>query len=123
MSEEASDTGQPPAVEEDPLRVVDVARRQFERALRLFSAWIDDIERQALEAGPDEVDGPKRMKLVTAAMQTMLEENGRFHGILDKRGYGYGSGIVLDLDAARAEIASRLDRLRRTGDEVSGGDG
>ena len=120
MSSEIDGTGETPTEPDEPT-VVEVAQRQFERALRLFSAWVDEVERQALRPGPDEVDGPKRMKLVTQAMQTMLEENGRFNGVLDRN--GPGNGIVLDLDAARAEIASRLDRLRRTGEEVSGRNG
>ncbi len=88
-----------------------VAERLFVRAIRALSEICDKLER-------DELEGlPTLKSAVPEAMQAtkfLLQERNRVFE-LHKKKSGIVNDYVLDFDAARSEIGSRLARIREAG--------
>lgn len=82
----------------------DEIRVHLERAIRMMNEKIAAIEAEGDGKVPKPVDG------LHGAVQLLLAERER----IEKRIDAYASGATtgeLDLDAARAEVESRLDRI------------
>jgi hypothetical protein len=86
-----------------------------ERNLARVLAGLDEViaEIEARQAGA-EVRAKATAIDLRKALQTVFDERQRIEKLDSKIGDG-GGGAGLDLDAARAEIGRRLDRLRQHG--------
>lgn len=102
--------------EDNLLRLAD---RQIERILRELDAIIEEL---AARAGGADAKARAAVTDLRKAIQTVFEERHRI-GKLEGKDGSNPCGDGLDLDAARAEIGSRLARLRRSAGSggVSGG--
>ena len=109
----------PRGTDTDEGNLLRLADRQIERILRELDAAIEELRARA--SGAD-----AKAKAAAAdlrkAIQTVFEERHRI-GKLEGKDGSNPRGDGLDLDAARAEIGSRLARLREhaSAGEVSGG--
>jgi hypothetical protein len=90
---------------DDPVRR---AREQFDDAIELLALTKTRLKHGDAGAARDVAS---QVALVLKALIALGEAKGRIDGLV----CGAGGG-VLDLDAARSEVGSRLDRLRAAGD-------
>ena len=84
------------------------AREQFDDAVELLRATKDKLKR-------GEVAGVRDVASQVALVLKTLMALGEARGKIDELAHGRIGGYVLDLDAARREVGSRLDRLRAGG--------
>ncbi|GKY88723.1 hypothetical protein [Sinisalibacter aestuarii] len=110
----------PDQQDNDHAEMLGLAARNLTRVLAALDEVIGEIETRQ--------DGAQgKAKALAAdlrkAIQTVFDERQRIDKLDGKLGDTSGGGAGLDLDAARAEIGRRLDRLRERGgaDGVSGG--
>ena len=81
------------------------AREQFDDAVELLRATKDKLRR-------GDVAGVRDVASQVALVLKTLVALGEARGKVDDLAEGRVAGYVLDLDAARREVGSRLDRLR-----------
>ena len=93
-------------------------RRKDDAVLRAHEQFNDAIDLLVLVKGRlrrGEIDGVRdvapHVALVIKTLLALNEAKGRIDDLA-----GNGEGAALDLDAARAEVRSRLDRLRAAED-------
>lgn len=108
----------PRGTDTDEGNLLRLADRQIERILRELDEIIEEL--RARTSGADTKARAAAADL-RKAIQTVFEERHRI-GKLEGKDGSNAAGDGLDLDAARAEIGSRLARLREhaSADEVSG---
>lgn len=99
-----------------PLCDAETAERIVEEARRLYYDLASELARAlgTLRSGTEDPEAKSRADTIRAhrkALQTILDIQTKFVSEADKGGGGY----EIDLEAARREIHSRLDRLSVTG--------
>ncbi len=87
------------------------AREQFDDAIELLRATKDKLKRGEIAGVRDMAS---QIALVIKTLMALGEARGRIDDLA--RDDGRSGGHALDLDAARREIRSRLDRLRARDD-------
>ncbi|MEO0390489.1 MAG: hypothetical protein AAF218_06060 [Pseudomonadota bacterium] len=89
--------------------------QSLHRSVSELRREVEDLKTQ-IEAGEDA--GIKETKARVAGLRAMIDacQKVETHIVDCKAKRGGGGGVTLDLDAARAEIGCRLDRLARCSD-------
>jgi hypothetical protein len=88
--------------------VLAVAERHFERSLLALDALVSEVEQRATVGGPEIKRAAQDLR---AAMQALFDERKRLETVRNREA-GLVHGFAFDLDAARLEVGSLLDRLR-----------
>ena len=93
------------------LRLV-AAQNSFELCLQIFNHQLERFQNEGATLAPEVA---KEARTLIAALQTLFNESEKLERLTsDLDADGMDAGI--DLDAARAEILGRIDRLRERGD-------
>jgi hypothetical protein len=90
------------------------AEKDLRVAINLLRNGVEELEAdiQQMRAGPGDDDVRKSIRRLHDAVGIFIKERQRFEEQFAKIGGRIGRD-VLDLDAARAEVERRMDRLRR----------
>ena len=97
----------PPHGDAEPFDLARIATEQFERALARINQVIRDLDSDPARAAKELID---ETRLLRKALENIYEERKRVRTLSGSD--GPAGGVVLDLAAARGEIARRLACLR-----------